>query len=166
MATITPGTGATIISATAEGQLHEIMNLLRIQEKDVTKNPSAFQNIAGDYSTVGDSYNGSFDVPVTYQDTGAGTRQIIGNEYLTGVTFSSGTGGTFKSSTPVSYFIEVIMYLQDLEANTTKNPNGRNFVTGTYSSDNKRFTGSVTLPVKQLITDGHVCFEALEYLTT
>jgi hypothetical protein len=66
---------------------------------------------------------------------------------LVGSAFQVGTGGTFKGNSPEKYALEVLMFLQNLERDPTKNPSSRNFVTGTYNSDTGLYQGSFSLPV-------------------
>jgi hypothetical protein len=59
------------------------------------------------------------------------------------------------------------MYLQGLEANTTKNPQNLNNITGSYNSDTGLYQGAFTLPVALgLTSQGRAEFAAQEYLLT
>lgn len=165
MSFVVAGSGGTIKSETAEGQLLEILNFLRLQEKISDKNPQGVNNVEGSFSIVSDGFSGSFDLPISFSLNSSGQPIISVPEYLTGVSFIPGNGGTFKSNTAAGYFVEVIMYMQALEATTLKNPQARNYVTGTFSSDNSRFVGTIFVPTTvSLSSDGHACFVAQEYL--
>lgn len=166
MAVITPGSGGTIKSGTAEAQLLEILNFLRLQEKIPAKNTQGVVNVEGSFSIVSDGFSGSFDIPVAFSINSSGQPVISVSEYLTGLTFATGSGGTFKAATAAGYFVEIIMHMQGLEADSSKNLQARNYVTGTFSSDNSRFVGTIFIPTTVSIADnGHICFVAQEYLT-
>lgn len=167
MAIITPGSGGTIKSTSAEAQLLEVLNFLRLQEKIPSKNQQGVNNVEGTFSIVNDGFSGSFDIPVTFSLNASGQPVISVPEYLTGISFSAGTGGTFKSATAAGYFVEILMYLQALEADTSKNTQARNYITGTFSSDNSRFIGTIFVPtLVEIADDGHVCFVPQQYLLT
>jgi hypothetical protein len=79
--------------------------------------------------------------------------------------YSAGTDGTFKSGTPEGAAIEVLEYLQILEASSSANPNGDNRITSSFDSDRGLYTGSFNLPVSlSLGTTGEVIYTAQAYL--
>lgn len=168
MAAIQPGTGETFKSTTAEGRLIEAVCFLRLQEGDTAKNPNDLNAVIGDFSINSNEFSGSYSLACTQGLSASGSLSIVAKNYLTGVTFSPGTGTpTFKSTTIEAYLLEIIGYLQFLEADSTKNPNGLNQVTGTYNADTEVYSGSFAIPVSvEMGTDGSVKFAAVEYLTT
>ena len=165
MASITSGTGATLKSATAEGQCLEALVFLQLQEASTSRNPSAFNNVDGAIDTDDMLFSGSFNIPASQTLGSSGSLIIAADPYLSGVIFTPGTGGTFKSVTAEAYVLETLMYLQALEQNSLKNPQNRNFITGSYNSDTKVYTGTFSLPISLTLgTDGAVTCVANPYL--
>lgn len=72
-----------------------------------------------------------------------------------------------KAGTAEGLALETLMRLQALERTPANNPDGRNFVTGTYNSDTGVYSGTYSFPVTQTIdaTNGNLVLEASEYLS-
>jgi hypothetical protein len=147
MSTVTPGTGGTIKSTTAEGQAHEILSWISLKQANSVINPAQAENVTGTHDQQALVFTGTYSFSVTQTIDSSGNLNLAANTYLVGSGFQVGTGGTFKGNSPEKYCLEVLMYLQSLEADATKNPNNRNFVTGTYNSDSRVYAGSFSLPV-------------------
>lgn len=77
------------------------------------------------------------------------------------------TGAALKSTTAEGLALESLMQLQAIERTAARNPDNRNFVTGTYNSDTGIYSGTFSFPVNQAIdaTSGNLTLEAAEYLT-
>lgn len=165
MATITPGTGGTILSTTAEGQLQEILGYIRQKEAVANTNPEEITAVNGSHSQNSLTYSGNFDFPCTQAINGTGQLVISATHYLSTPSFAPGTGGTFKSTTPEAYALEVLMYLQGLEQISGNNPSNRNFITGSFNSDTGRYSGTFSLPVALSLVSGLPTYTATEYLT-
>lgn len=72
---------------------------------------------------------------------------------------------TIGATTAEGAALEVLMYLQSLERDTAKNPQGRNFVTGTYNSDTGIYSGTFSFPCTLALNpDGSIKLSADEYL--
>lgn len=167
MATITPGTGATISSTTAEGQALAALLYLQQRESNTVANPNAEDRISASFDTDLLTFAGQYQLPATQAINGSGQLVIAAGNYLNGGTFTAGTGGTFKSGTIEAYCLECLMYLQFLELQSAKNPSNRNYVTGTFNADNQIYSGGFSLPVSySLGAGGAVSFVAVEYLLT
>jgi len=147
MATVTPGTGGTIKSTTAEGQAHEIVSFISLKQASEVTNPGQVFNVLGNHDQQALLFSGTYQFSVTQAIDGNGGLVLSVNPYLVGPGFQQGTVGTFKGNTPEKYALEVLMYLQNLERNLTSNPSARNYVTGTYNSDTGLYQGSFSLPV-------------------
>lgn len=76
------------------------------------------------------------------------------------------TNTALKSTTAEGLALEILMRLQALERTSAKNPDNRNFISGTYNSDTGVFSGSFSLPCDQVLdaTTGAVVVTAQEYL--
>lgn len=165
MAAVTPGTEGTIKSATVEGQLQELCMFLQLAENTAALNPNTLDNFSLNHSPDTDSFTASFSIPVEQSINSTGQVTYSASEYLTRLSFNTGSGGTFKSTTAAGYFVELVIYAQNLERQTAKNPTGRNGIMATFNSDNTLFTGSLELPVIATIEgDGTIKYTTSEYL--
>ena len=147
MATVTPGTGSTIKSTTAEGQAHEVLTYIGIRQRSLSTNPGEVTNITGQHDQQALIFSGTYQLSVSQAINSSGTLTLEAVPYLVGTGFQVGTGGTFKGNSPEKYALEVLMYLQSLELNPATNPQNRNFITGTYNSDTGLYQGSFNIPV-------------------
>lgn len=147
MATITPGTGGTCKSSTAEGQLQEILSYICLRQAQTANNPGGVTNVTGSHNQQTLTFAGTYRFTVNHAINGSGQLLLTAEPYLVGTNFQPGTGGTFKANTPEGYALEVLMYLQNLERNPSLNPQNRNFISGSYNSDTGRYEGSYSVPV-------------------
>lgn len=165
MAAITPGTNGSIKSATVEGQLQELCMYLQLKERSSVNNPTEVDNFSVTHAPDTGSMSASFTIPVQQTINSGGQVTYSASDYLTGLNFVAGEDGTFKSATAAGYFVEVVIYAQNLERQTAKNPTNRNGITGTFNSDSTLFSGVLDLPVSISIeTDGSIKYTAEEYL--
>jgi hypothetical protein len=166
MATIQTGSGEVFKTTTAEGRLIETVCFLRLAELDGVKNPDGKNSVLGEFSISDLLFLGSYNLPCSQTLTTAGAVSIVANPYLLSTGFNPGSGTpTFKSAAIEAYLLEVLTYLQGLESNASKNPQGLNNVTGTYNADTGIYSGTFSIPVA-LTQDGSgkACFAAQEYL--
>ncbi|MBW4486098.1 MAG: hypothetical protein KME14_26545 [Tildeniella torsiva UHER 1998/13D] len=147
MASVTPGTGGTIKSTTAEGQAHEILSFISLKQLSEVTNPGQVTNVLASHDQQALFFSGTYQFSVSQVIDGSGNLTLSVNPYLVGAGFQVGTGGTFKGNSPEKYALEVLMFIQNLERNPTLNPSSRNYVTGTYNSDTGLYQGSFSLPV-------------------
>ncbi len=168
MAAIAPGTGGSFKSSTAEGRAIEAIVFLQLAEQMEVNNPQSTNGISGAFDTEEKTFQGTYSIPASQTINGDGQLVIAAVPYLDGVAVvPGGDNPTFKSTVPEAYLLECLMYLQGLERNPVKNPQGRNNIVGTYDSDRAIYSGSFSIPVQpQLTTDGGIRFEAVPYLTT
>lgn len=166
MTAITTATGETLKSPTAEARLLEIFTYLQKAEADTVKNPNLRDYVQGNFNANTLTFTGNFNLPITQIIDINGNITISATNYLNDTTFKPGNGGTFKAANPSQYLIEVVTYLQNLELNTVKNPQGKNLVTGSLSTDENIYSGSVSLPLSMNFgSDGSISFSAQEYLS-
>lgn len=77
-----------------------------------------------------------------------------------------GTNGTLKSATAENSLIELVTILKNGEANTTINPNKRNYVTLDFNVNTGSVAISFSIPSIPIITaTGSIEISASEYLT-
>lgn len=164
MTNITPGTGGTIKSLTAEGQLLEVIDFIKLAEKDVTKNITSKVGVTGNYNINSSFFNGGFDIDCTRSLNAQGQSVISPTNYFTNLTFTSGTGGTFKSSNPIAYLYEVATFLEFGEALQTGD-SPKNYISTTLTGDDNKITATINTPITITIqADGSRKIEALAYL--
>lgn len=166
MVAVTPGTSGTCTGTTAEAQLQQIITFLRACESNPNKNPNGINGINASHNQNTSVFAGSYDIPATMTINGSGNLVLTATPYLSAHNFSVGTGGTFKSLSPEAYALEVLMFLQQKEADSNSNTNNRNFVTGTYNSDSGKYTGTFSIPCTFALDSGieTVSYSVLEYL--
>lgn len=161
MATITPGTSSTLIKTTAEGQLLEIISFLQKAESSTTFNPAKADYVQGTCNLNNSTFSGSYNIPITRTRNSTGQLVSEAKQYLTGITFTAGTGGTFKSNNPAQYLLEIVDFLQEKELTATDTTYG---VTDTTDGDSMTISGSITLPLEMSIDGGNTVFSAKEYV--
>ncbi len=165
MTSITNGTGSTLKANTAEGHCLEALVFLQIQEASTLRNPTGQSSIDASINLVDLVFSGSYSIPAKQTLGSSGNLQIEAESYLSGVIFTPGTGGTFKSVTAEAYALETLMFLQFLEQDVLKNPQSRNFITGSFNIDTSLYIGTFSLPiVSTLGTAGEVITTAQPYL--
>ncbi len=164
MATITPGTAGTFTSTTAEGQALEAIIWLQQREASDAANPNGENRIDGSIDIDLATFAGTFRIPATQSLNNQGQLILAASTYLSSGVFTPGSGGTFKSTTIEGYVLEVLMYLQILELQPAKNPQSRNYVTGSYNSDTRVYTGTFNFPVSLALVNGSIQTSASEYL--
>lgn len=80
---------------------------------------------------------------------------------------TAGTGATITAPTIESFFTGAIWLLQNLEADTTRNPSGVNNVTSSISDDTRSLTATINF--NATVDDdssGKAVFTVIDYLTT
>lgn len=165
MATAIAGTGGTFKSNTVEGQALEAIEALVTSELNSTANPDGLTGVTLSYNRRSLLASGTFDLPASQTIDGNGSLILTATNYLTGVTVTPGTNGTFKSTTLPGYVLEVLMKLQLLEQTTANNPNNRNLVTGSFNSETGKYAGNWAIPFTAATqADGAILFTATEYL--
>lgn len=73
---------------------------------------------------------------------------------------------TLNGSTIEQQLIELVSRIQVLENNTTNNPNGQNFVTGSANTDTGVFSGTFNIPIDVSVDgSGNTVITANPYLS-
>ena len=148
MVAITAGTGATITSPTAEGQAFLMLQWWQNMEEDPAKNPTSIQRFTGSKGTDNDRFfSGSWQILAKQEIGSTGGLIITADSYLSNLTFSPGSPpGTFKSTNPAAYLLEVLSFLMARQNDLTKNPEKNNYITGTYNAVSGSYQGQFSLP--------------------
>lgn len=166
MAIITPGTGGTIKSAKIESHLLEIITFARVQELNTVLNTGNKNYIQG-FTYTDALFRCNLSIPVLRVTNETGESVTSTPAYITGVTFTPGSNGTFKSANFAAYLVETVLYAQELERDTTKNPAGADRITGNFDINPNVFSASIEIPVvPSIATDGRPTYTAVEYLLT
>lgn len=166
MATIVLANDTTIKATILEQHLIETILWLQTQENDTTKNPLGRNGVTGSFSIDSGIFTGSFEFVCTPVINSLGQVVLtVASDYLTGLVFNPGTNSFFKSVKATGYLLEVASYIQNQEADLTKNPNSQNNVSISYNADEQLMSGTVTLPCNISISStGAIQFVAKEYL--
>ena len=166
MADVTPGSAATITATTAEGQLLELVGFIRQQEQDAQKNPDQRTSVTGTINLTSKTFSGTINLLTETSISSTGSTVLEIKETLFDVSFSPGSGGTFKSSRPLNYLAEVATYLQIKEGNETSNPQGLNYIQTTINGDAQTYTGTFSFPIDYSLDtqNGNICIQSVSYL--
>lgn len=165
MATIILGTDSFFKNPTAEGHLLEVITYMQAQELVPLSNSSNKDYVQISYSANELLATASFSLPIIQSINQSGQIVTAAVDYLIIPDFKPGTGGTFKSASLTQYLMEIIIYLQLLESDASKNPLTANNVSASTDADEKTFSGTLRLPVTIDFNDlGQTIFKPKEYL--
>lgn len=144
----------------------EILSFIALAQGNTTQNPTGATNINATHNQQTRVYAGSYRFDVVQAIADGGTLELQAQPFLTGTGFTAGTGGTFNGTTPERYALEVLMYLQLRENTPALNPDNRNFITGTFNSDNGRYDGVFSIPSTFALnpSTGAIVYTASPYL--
>lgn len=166
MAIITPGTAATILATTAEGQAFQLLQWWQLQEENLTINPTQLEYFTGDKSTdTGNKFfEGTWKIPATFTATAPLT--IVASPLYQGLIFTPGTTvGTFTGATPTTYTLQVMLWLINREADSQYNPDRTSNITAKYDANLGMYEGTFKLPyVTTLLENGGTQDTARPYL--
>lgn len=157
MATITPGTGATVQSPTIEGQFVQLIEYFQVLEASGTTN-----YFSGNYDSDSLKFSGNFKIPVVLASN-AMTYSGDTDNFLTG-TFTPGTGGTFNAPLALNYFLQVLAQIHRWQNDSAKNPNKNNFVNSSLNLNSNQISGNFDLPLTRTITATGITFTPATYL--
>lgn len=166
MATITPGTGATINATTIEGQLFQLVHWINNTEATAGGNDSKFSLSKGEDGLLESTF--TLDGQLTYTPA-TGLTAEAALPYLSAVTFNAGNPlGTIKGTTFAQYFLDCCLYAIVWQRQTnTKNPQKLTGVTLDFDFAEAKYSGKVSLPYISVIGAGGVVSEtAIEWLVT
>ncbi len=71
---------------------------------------------------------------------------------------------TLQATTIEQQLIELINLIQILERNSAKNPDNRDFVSGTYNSNTGVFSATINIPCEPTVINGSTGYAATAYL--
>jgi hypothetical protein len=165
MTTINLGANGSFKSVKAEALLLEVITYIQDKELNVSSNSTNKDFVQITYNLNNMTAVGSFSIPAVQSINDAGQVVTSGSDYLQGIIFTPGDGGTFKSLSLSQYFLEIVTYLQIREADLTLNPQNENNIFSSYDADDKIFSGTITLPLTVSFDDlGQPVITAKEYL--
>lgn len=168
MATITPGVNASITSSILEMHLLETFLTLEIYESNPNHNPNRKNCLSAAYNIGSGLFDATFNLACDQYISGVGETTINIPNYLTGISFTPGNPtGTFKSATLPAYFIEVILYCDEVEKAVPNNATDANSrVTIAYDAEAQQISGTIKLPctVHADLLRGRGVFSPLQYL--
>lgn len=171
MTAIVNGSDATFNFAALEESLPALIRLGQISERDSVKNPSGRNYITSSENEDSATLTASVNFPVQLQIQSDGSIKIIASDYLTGVSYTSGTGGTFKASNWVAAIVEATIYQKGIELNAASNPTAANNISYSIQNANEslpqnaNFSASYTLPLTYAMSgDGTKTSKGAAYL--
>lgn len=144
----------------------EILSFIGLAQASTVQNPTGATNINATHNQQNRLYAGSYRFDVVQAIGDGGTLELQAQPFLTGTGFTPGTDGTFNGTTPEKYALEVLMFLQSRENTPALNPDNRNFISGTFNSDNGRYDGAFSIPTTFALnpTTGAIIYTASPYL--
>jgi hypothetical protein len=163
--TINLGANSFFKSVTAEALLLEVITYIQNKELSLSSNSTNKDFVQVTYNLNNMTAVGSFTIPAIQSINDAGQVLTSGSDYLQGITFTPGDGGTFKSLSLSQYFLEIVTYLQIKEADLLLNPQNENNIFSSYDADDKIFSGTISLPLTISFDElGRPVITAKEYL--
>lgn len=169
MTKVNVGTGSTLISNSAEGQLLELITLLKIKELNTVIDPNRIYsaditNIFNiEINLLGFICKVSLSITAT-QSAATGSIIVSANGAYDGNYFNAGVGGTFKSNNPLQYLLEIISFMEERESSIATNAYLENRVISGYSLDRKTFSATINLPIELQLVGGKMNINVKEYL--
>jgi hypothetical protein len=165
MTTINLGANSFFKSVTAEALLLEVITYMQDKELNVTSNSASKDFVQITYNLNNMTAVGNFTIPAVQSINDAGQVVTSGSDYLQGITFTPGDGGTFKSVGLSQYFLEIVTFLQIKEADPLVNTQNENNIFSSYDADDKIFSGNIILPlIVSFDNTGKPVISAKEYL--
>lgn len=167
MATITLSSSATIKSNTVEKALVELASFIKIAERDSVKNPNNQDNISLSISSSAQTVTITFSLPCNNTRLTDGSFQLKASNYLTGVTYTSGSGtDDLRGGNALQDFIDLCQLMQSYEDDATKNVLAANNITADFNSEPWRFEGTATLTYSEVISAlGVLTISVKDYLS-
>ncbi len=146
MVAITPGTGGTFKSTSAEALLAEIIDFMQLQEVNSIRNPNARDYVRCSYDCNSYTMTASFNFPYIEALNAEGLLTANVPDYLSGTNFVLGSGGTFKSTNVAGLCFEVAKFLDIAERDLNKNPKNENRIIVRQDVELLIATASISLP--------------------
>jgi hypothetical protein len=129
MAAFVNGSGGTLSGITSlEDWTRALIEFLRIQQGNGTKNPTSLKYLSVTINTEG-ALSGSFNCPVVIGSGAAGAVTITAASYLTGVNYVAPTGGDSTATNEVQALIDAVRRQKALELDAAKNLTNANYLT-------------------------------------
>ena len=181
MAPHTPGSGATVTGvshsapagpSSKERYVYGILARLEQEENTLTRVAERTDRITITANLSTKTANIDLVINVAASTAANGVAQYTAAHYLTGSTFTSGTGGESTASNLAQAAMEAVMDLKLLELDLTKNPDKINAVTrcqhvlSSSGSTNATFSALLEMPIEIInLPGGGSVIEGKNYLT-
>jgi hypothetical protein len=169
MAAHTAGTGASVTgisystpagSATKERYVYGILSLLEQEENNLSKIAERTDKITITANLSTKTANIDLLLNVTASNAANGVSNYAAIHYLTGSTFTSGTGGSSTAPNLAQAAMEAVIALKLLELNPTNNPNKITAVTrcqhviNSSGGTNATFSAVLEFPIEIITLPG------------
>lgn len=167
MVALVMGSGTTIKSTTCEKAILELASFIKVQERDSTKNPNNQDNIGISVTSTNALCTITFTIPCNNTRLADGSFQLKANNYLTNVTYVSGSGtDDLRGGNALQDFVDLIQLVQGYEDDPVRNVTLANNVTGDFNSEPWRFEGTATLTYSEVVNvTGGLVVSVKEYLS-
>jgi len=165
MATITPGTGATINALTIEGQLFQLVHFINSAESIAGGDSNRFSLEKSEDGILTSAF--TLDGQFLYTSA-TGIYTDNATPYLASTTFTAGSPlGTIKGATLAQYFVDAISYALVWQKNVAKNPQKVTGVQMSFDFSTCTYSGNLSLPYASSLGAGGIVSEsATEWLMT
>jgi len=181
MASHLSGTGASVsgVSHTAptgpaakERYVYGILSLLEQQENNLTRVAERTDRITITANLSTKTAAIDIILNVTASNAAGGATTYSASHYLTGSTFTSGTGGDSSAPNLAQAAMEAVVALKLIELDKTRNPNNKNAITrcthtiAASGGTNATFSALLEFPIEVItLPGGGNVIEGMVYLT-
>lgn len=180
MALHTPGAGASVTGishstptgpSSKERYVYGILSRLEQEENTLTRITARKDRITITANLSTQTADIDLLINVAASTAAGGVAQYTAAHYLTGSTFTSGTGGDSTALNLAQAAMEAVMDLRLIELDSTKNPNNINAVTrcqhvlNSSGGTNATFSALLELPIEIInLPGGGSVIEGKDYL--
>jgi hypothetical protein len=146
MVVAVPGTGGTLKATTIEGMIFEVATLLEIGEDTPANNVGLADRMKIDKFSSSGLLTIDFDIPGSWTVNTSGAHVWTPVEWLSGMTYTRGTGGTLRATSFAGALAEAVDWFKQAEIDPLKNPLGEAHTTYSYGQRGvNNFRGSIEL---------------------
>ncbi|MDJ1185913.1 hypothetical protein [Roseofilum casamattae] len=156
----------SITSATIEGAIYQMLELVQHAESDSTANVSGEDrvNLTSNLNSL--EYRGSIRFSASSMTDENGKFHLTSSDYISIPGWSSGDGsGTLKSSTWSGQLLELITAFANAQTNASRNPNLTQWVELDYDFLTKEIVFTIrSLPLERVKTDSGWAYTGVEVM--
>ena len=160
--TILNTTGSSLTATTYEQAVEELSTRIAIFQANSTNNPQGVIGVS--FSTDSKTGQTSYEFALPLSVTASGSnRSFTAQNYLTGVTYTSGTGA-LTGGNMLQDLVNILFDMQNLENTPVSNPTQSNRLSLSIDSEPWQLTSSITLQTDMSLVSGKRQYTAIAYL--